>query len=270
MKKLDFPFRRDERNAAAEVRWPDEKTITVGEASQRSFTRVPLKLRWLARFRFTSLAQLPCSRPDPRYIYAATVAGYFCTNNEWSMNFIKSLGSTIFHIAMQSNVTLAEKVHQPGNGITIKEQFAYSCQAAQLVLPVSAVNDDNIDDLVRFAKEAGDPYPLTYDNVIIALGWHQDLSLYDDTIKPTMMPNQKVSTHALHRFSPPLSVCLSLSDRLCVIKVRCDGSRVPVYQRPGALLRGRPGARQGLQALRRWLHPRLPLHREGTTPHAGG
>lgn len=56
---------------------------------------------------------------------------------------------------------------------------------------MSAVNDENIDDLVRFAKEGGDPYPLTYDHVILALGWHQDLSMYADDIKPMMMPNQK-------------------------------------------------------------------------------
>jgi hypothetical protein len=146
--KALFPYRRDERNRAADARWPTEKTIT---------------------------------------------AGYFCLDNEWSMNFVKSLGSDIFDVAMQSNVTLAEKVHQPGEmgSMTIEEKFAFSCSAAQLVVPVSAVNDDNIDDLVRFAKEGGDPYPLTYDNVIIALGWHQDLSMYADDIKPIMMPNQK-------------------------------------------------------------------------------
>lgn len=120
-------------------------------------------------------------------------AGYFCTDNEWAMDFVKSLGSDIFNTAMQSNVTLAEKVHQPSDtgSMTIEEKFAFSCSAAQLVVPVSAVNDENIDGLVRFAKEGGDPYPLTYDHVIIALGWHQDLSMYADDIKPIMMPNQK-------------------------------------------------------------------------------
>jgi hypothetical protein len=107
------------------------------------------------------------------------------------MNFVQSLGPAIFDTAMQSNVTLAEKVHQPRDAMTIAEKFAFSCSAAQLVVPVSAVNERNVDDLVRFAKEGGDPYPLTYDHVIIALGWHQDLSMYADDVTPIMMPNQK-------------------------------------------------------------------------------
>ena len=110
------------------------------------------------------------------------------------MNFVQSLGPAIFDTAMQSNVTLAEKVHQPRDAMTIAEKFAFSCSAAQLVVPVSAVNERNVDDLVRFAKEGGDPYPLTYDHVIIALGWHQDCLL---------LPVCHHTSHHITPHSPP-------------------------------------------------------------------
>lgn len=45
--------------------------------------------------------------------------------------------------------------------------------------------------LARSGRQTGGPYPLTYDHVILCLGWHHDLSIYADAIKPTMQPNKK-------------------------------------------------------------------------------
>ena len=62
----------------------------------------------------------------------------------------------------------------------VTEQFAFSCKALQLVVPLAAITEQNVDDFARFAKESGDPYPLTYDHVILAVGWRQDLSIYEE------------------------------------------------------------------------------------------
>ena len=43
----------------------------------------------------------------------------------------------------------------------------------------------------EFGLQTGGPYPLTYDHVILCLGWHHDLSVYAEDVKPIMQPNHK-------------------------------------------------------------------------------
>eukprot|EP01045_Picozoa_sp_COSAG04_P002608 COSAG04_NODE_96_length_26486_cov_136.642817_12_plen_147_part_00 len=113
--------------------------------------------------------------PDERTV----TVGYFCAKNSWAMGFVQSLGGAVLAVALQSNVTLAERVHRPGgHGGQVTEQFAFSCKALQLVVPLAAITERNVDDFARFAKESGDPYPLTYDHVILAVGWRHDRSIY--------------------------------------------------------------------------------------------
>jgi hypothetical protein len=134
--------------------------------------------------------------------------GSFCWSNAWAVAFARSLGDEVFAAVLQTNVSGAETAHVPpprgaaGGGL-VPERFALACSSAQLTVPEAAITPANVDAFARFARESGSPYPLTYDHVVLCLGWRHDTSIYDTGARgrkpvdstmsalPAMQPNGK-------------------------------------------------------------------------------
>jgi hypothetical protein len=62
---------------------------------------------------------------------------------------------------------------------------------AVVYMPLTASNDDNIDDFVAFSTRQGGQYPLVYDDVIRCTGWSQKQGIFTVDTQPLMQKNRK-------------------------------------------------------------------------------
>ena len=111
----------------------------------------------------------------------------FDTNEEKDVAFVRSLGVPI---KIKSPVYVGKsRVDYPDLPTCNDELHGQVCTqhkvtevpsfrmnnslGAVVYVPLSAINDANIDDFVDFSTRQGGQYPLVYDDVIRCLGWSQ-------------------------------------------------------------------------------------------------
>ena len=129
----------------------------------------------------------------------------FDTNEEKDVAFVRSLGVPI---KIKSPVYVGKsRVDYPDLPTCNDELHGQVCTqhkvtevpsfrmnnslGAVVYVPLSAINDANIDDFVDFSTRQGGQYPLVYDDVIRCLGWSQHLGIFAADTQPLMQANEK-------------------------------------------------------------------------------